>query len=234
MGFTDSSLFTGTIDFQDIPQGQESFWTQQISSITVQGNSVTLTPGSASFAAIDTGTTLIGGPSSVIAEIFAQIPGSAQGTGNLEGYFTYPCETQVQVTMSFGGQTWPISSSDFFLMQVSLTECVGAFFQLDVQGDGTPPWIVGDTFLKNVYSVFRFDPPAVGFATLSSTANALSGDINAPVPTPTLGSVQAQVTATSGGGTTRTVSGAAPRLDWRTAQNVFAATIVAAVATAVL
>jgi cathepsin D len=57
--------------------------------MTVQGNSVSLPTGTASYSAIDTGTTLVGGPSSAIAAIFAQIPGSAPGTGDFEGYFTY-------------------------------------------------------------------------------------------------------------------------------------------------
>ena len=40
-------------------------------------------------AAIDTGTTLIGGPSAAIAAIFAQIPGSIRGTGQSAGYWSY-------------------------------------------------------------------------------------------------------------------------------------------------
>ena len=49
-------------------------------------------------------------------------------------------------------------------MQVSESTCVGGFFALDTSGTSAPPWIVGDTFLKNVYSVFRASPPSVGFA----------------------------------------------------------------------
>lgn len=48
-----------------------------------------LPSGSASYAAIDTGTTLVGGPASEVAEMFAQIPGSQPGTGNFNGYYTY-------------------------------------------------------------------------------------------------------------------------------------------------
>ena len=55
----------------------------------MQGTSVSLPSGSGSYAAIDTGTTLIGGPSEYVAEIFAQIPGSTAGTGNFESYYTY-------------------------------------------------------------------------------------------------------------------------------------------------
>lgn len=55
----------------------------------VQGTSVTVPSGSSSYAAIDTGTTLVGGPSDVISEIYAQIPGSQAGTGNFQGYYMY-------------------------------------------------------------------------------------------------------------------------------------------------
>jgi len=196
MGFVNQSLYTGDIDFQNIPSGQESWWILPVTGMTVQGNSVTLPTGSESYSAIDTGTTLVGGPSSAIQAIFAQIPGSAPGTGNFENYFTYPCNTQVNVTMTFGGRSWPISPSDFKLTQVSDSQCVGAFFEMTT-GSNAPAWIVGDTFLKNVYSVFRFSPPSIGFATLSSTATS-QNDVNGVVPTPTIGSV-VLVSATSTG-----------------------------------
>lgn len=50
---------------------------------------MSLPSGSGSWAAIDTGTTLVGGPPSVIQNVYAQIPGSQAGTGNWEGYWTY-------------------------------------------------------------------------------------------------------------------------------------------------
>lgn len=57
-----------------------------------------------------------------------------------------------------------------------------AFFGLDI-GNGVVEWIVGDAFLKNVYTVFRQSPAAVGFAltgsggssTTTSTAGVKSG-----------------------------------------------------------
>ena len=89
LGFTNSSLYTGNIDFQNIPSGQESFWILPMTGMTVQGNSVALPTGTESYSAIDTGTTLVGGPSAAMQALFAQIPGSAPGTGDYEGYFTY-------------------------------------------------------------------------------------------------------------------------------------------------
>ena len=99
--------------------------------------------------------------------------------------------------MRFGDSSisWPISNADFLLMQVSRSTCVGGFFSLDTSGTSAPPWIVGDTFLKNVYAAFQYDPPAVGFAKLSPTALAMNGAV-APAPSATIGSVQAAVSAT--------------------------------------
>ena len=39
--------------------------------------------------AIDTGTTLIGGPSAVVSAFYAKIPGSQMGAGSLQGYYTF-------------------------------------------------------------------------------------------------------------------------------------------------
>lgn len=58
-------------------------------AMTVQGNSISLPSGSGSYAAIDTGTTLVAGPASGIAAIYAQIPGSSPGTGEWEGFYSY-------------------------------------------------------------------------------------------------------------------------------------------------
>jgi len=41
------------------------------------------------------------------------------------------------------------------------------FFGLDIN-NGIVDWIVGDAFLKNVYTVFRQSPAAVGFALTGS------------------------------------------------------------------
>lgn len=40
-------------------------------------------------AAIDTGTTLIGGPSDAVAAVYAAIPGSRKMTGSYAGYYEY-------------------------------------------------------------------------------------------------------------------------------------------------
>ncbi|KAH9931920.1 acid protease [Fomitopsis serialis] len=199
LGAVNTSLFTGEIDYQPIPSGQVGYWIQQISALTVNGAAVNVGTGSSAYAAIDTGTTLVGGPASVIASIYSKIPGAQAGTGQLEGYYTYPCSQDVTVTLKFGSSSiaWPIASDDFEFEAADQAgkTCIGAFFEVDNTGTTAPAWIVGDTFLKNVYSVFKYNPPSVGFAQLSAAALGMNG-ASAPAPSATIGSVQAAVSAT--------------------------------------
>jgi cathepsin D len=91
LGGTNSSLFTGDIDFVDFPSGtQPSFWLQTMKAITVNGKSVSLQGGDAELSAIDTGTTLIGGPTSDVKAVWAQVQGSQPvQTGDYAGFYTF-------------------------------------------------------------------------------------------------------------------------------------------------
>ncbi|KAI0691707.1 aspartic peptidase domain-containing protein, partial [Earliella scabrosa] len=197
IGAVDSSLFTGEIDYQPIPDGFAGYWIQEIAEITVNGEPVPLLAGTGSYGAIDTGTTLVTGPPSVIDALYAQIPNSQALTGDAEGFYQFPCATDVQVTMRFGASaiSWPISPVDFVVgTGLGPGMCIGGFIALSTAGTSAPSFIVGDTFLKNVYSVYRAQPPSVGFAVLSDAAAAMNVPLG-PVPTPTIGEVAATVAA---------------------------------------
>ncbi|KAI0335064.1 acid protease [Cubamyces sp. BRFM 1775] len=181
LGGTNSTLFTGDIEFIPLTTttGGPTFWMLEMSGATVQGKTVSIPTGDAALSAIDTGTTLIGGPSDAVRAIYEAIPGSAE-VPSMQGFFQYPCSTDVQVSLAFGGKSWPISSADMNLGRISASMCVGGIFDLSLGSDvsgggGNPVWVVGDTFLKNVYSVFRSNPAAVGFAQLSDAAGGSSG-----------------------------------------------------------
>jgi cathepsin D len=180
LGGTNTTLFSGDIDFLNL-QGTPSFWLLTLSELSVQSQTISL-GSSSQLAAIDTGTTLIGGPSEAVQNFYAAIPGSA-AVPQQQGFFSFPCSTTLNTTISFGGNTWSISSEDMNVGPVSQgsSDCLGGLFDLSMgsnipEGSGNPSWVVGDTFLKNVYTVFRgvasgsSDTPAIGFAQLSSVA----------------------------------------------------------------
>ena len=105
MGALNSSLYTGDVEYTDLVD-DGSYWmiamtgmniahhccqhfTYPITELTAQGSAVTIGSGSDAYAAIDTGTTLVGGPSDAIAAFYDLIPDSEVGTGNYEGYYLY-------------------------------------------------------------------------------------------------------------------------------------------------
>ncbi|KAG2365371.1 aspartic peptidase domain-containing protein [Suillus spraguei] len=193
LGGTNSSLYQGSIEYLSLA-GSPSYWLLNVNSLSVQGKTVSV--GSSSLAAIDTGTTLIAAPSAVTTDIWAAVPGSIALTGEYAGLYAFACSTSVTVTISFGGSAWTIDPADMNIGSVSSSVsgttsemCAGGIFDIGTSigsGSDVPTWVVGDTFLKNVYSVFRADPAAVGFAQLSGGAS-----------TTTTGSSTSSSTATS-------------------------------------
>lgn len=132
--------------------------------------------------AVDTGTTLIGGPQSIIESIYAAIPGSERMTGAYANYYQYPCTSTIDLKITFGSYEIEIGDADFNLGRYSSnTEmCTGAVYIQALSSSSPVSWIVGDTALKNVYSVYRFNPPAVGFAALPGTASSATGSTTIP------------------------------------------------------
>ena len=57
--------------------------------MTVQGKNVQITTGTTAVSAIDTGTTLIAGPTQDVRSIWAAVPGSQALSGNMEGYYGF-------------------------------------------------------------------------------------------------------------------------------------------------
>ncbi|KAJ9100506.1 hypothetical protein QFC21_003545 [Naganishia friedmannii] len=167
-GELDSSVYTGDVTYVSVADNKQAYWNIPVAGITSQGTAVGL--GSSVNAAIDTGTTLIGGPSSIVAAIYAGIPGSQAMTGSYAGYYEYPCSTKISLKMTFGTFTVEITEADFNIgsFGVDGTMCIGGVYVQSLSSTSAIQWIVGDTMLKNVYSVYRYSPAAVGFAKLAS------------------------------------------------------------------
>ncbi|KAH8914448.1 acid protease [Atractiella rhizophila] len=167
MGLINTTLYEGAIDWVDIPDNLESYWVVPLERMAINGTN--LTAVKSTNVAIHTGTTLVGGPAAAIQALYSLIPGSAPATGEFEGYYSYPCNTTVHMSLTFGSRTYNITPDDFNLGPYTSsdeTRCLGSFFTLDF-GKSIITWVIGATFLKNVYSVYQYDPPAVGFAPLA-------------------------------------------------------------------
>lgn len=152
-------------------------WLIHLDSIKLNGKTLAMPRSKLdSIAAIDSGTTSIIGPDSVVEAYHAQIPGAqrweAEDTYGLV-VWSIPCDTDAKVSLGFGGKDWQISASD--LTEKSTVKgkehyclsTIQAFGTLN-DGGGYPGWLVGVTFLKNVFAVFDGGdgklPSRIGFA----------------------------------------------------------------------
>lgn len=98
--------------------------------------------GSSVNAAIDTGTTLIGGPASIVAAFYAKIPRSRKMTGSYANYYEYPCTTSVQMVLEFGGFEIEITDQDFNLGRFGSDSayCTGGVYVQTLSSDAPIQW----------------------------------------------------------------------------------------------
>ncbi|KAH8799214.1 aspartic peptidase domain-containing protein [Flagelloscypha sp. PMI_526] len=181
LGGVNETVYTGDIEFLNLtklwPTAPEGFWQLNLSAISISNQSIDTTPGN-QLAVIDTGTSFIGGPTVEVTTFWSFVPGSEALSYPNEGFWEYPCSTELDVGLTFaGGRQWKISDEDMVLQRFEAyydepAMCAGSFFDLGATAGpftdfGNVSWIIGGTFLKNVYSVFRENPPSVGFAELN-------------------------------------------------------------------
>ncbi|KAH7927613.1 acid protease [Leucogyrophana mollusca] len=177
LGAYDPALCTGLIYYNYLTVTENpSKWTLPLAGILVDGKLVIAAGDTTIPAVIDSGTVYIYGPRSSIEEIYQAIPGSTPDL-DTPGSWLYPCDTNVNIGISFadGVKWWPISATDFLADYVTSTMCRGAFMVTPQEVEALHPWTFGVAFMKNVYTVFKYYPPEIGFAELSATALAGSG-----------------------------------------------------------
>lgn len=172
LGELDADQYSGDINYVPLT-GQEGYWTIPLTGVSVNGNQGSVSSGS-NAAAIDTGTTLIIAPPSLARQIYSQIPNSrslGSQFSSSSGSYAIPCSSNVNIALTFGGQQYSINSADMNAGAVDRTGqyCLGGILGASL-GSGAPAFIVGDVFLKNVFSVYRYSPAAVGFASLKGAA----------------------------------------------------------------
>lgn len=159
--------YVGEINYVPLSKNR-TYWLVPLESLTVQGTVIDM--GRPDIA-IDTGTSLIGGPEKDLKTIFAAVhDAKLVEDGNFKGYWTIPCATKLELSVQFGTISYPIDPLDTNLGKMNSGDrCLTSFFTINKSSSGRniPEWIFGVAFLKNVYSVFRASPPAIGFAQLS-------------------------------------------------------------------
>lgn len=155
VGFFDSSSYTGTLQNVSIVQtsGQWLYFMTNFAGFTVGGTKV---PG-CSFGQcqgiVDTGTSLLIGPTDVAQALINAI--NYNGGCDTSGL---PTVNLVYTLVDGSSASFPMSPQDYVIN-------VEGDCQLGIAADdGLPFWIFGDTFLRTVYAAFDLDQKTIGFA----------------------------------------------------------------------
>lgn len=151
IGGVDDSKFKGDINYT--PNKNGGSWEIVVDDIFVDSKPCKFSGKS---AIIDTGTSYALMPPSDAKTLHGLIPGSSSSG---EAY-TVPCDASSVVEVSFSQVKYTISPRDYVGKKSSGNTCASNI--IGHQPFGPDQWILGDIFLKNVYSVFDFDKNRIG------------------------------------------------------------------------
>jgi hypothetical protein len=153
-GGYDDSYFTGSITYHSLYLDQGNYYTIQWDGVSVGSSSINPQCGALGcLAIVDSGTSLIVGPTTVVSNILSQlnINSNCQGVNNLP-----------DITFTIGNNNYAIPSSIYVLREENVfgnTVC-----EAGLQGSSGSNWIWGDVFIRAWYSIFDHSALKVGFA----------------------------------------------------------------------
>ncbi|XP_052671549.1 cathepsin E isoform X1 [Harpia harpyja] len=159
-GGFDPSRFTGTLNW--VPVTQPGYWQIQLDNIQLDGT-VAFCENSCQ-AIVDTGTSLITGPTKDIKELQSYI-----GATPVDGEYAVECSNlnvMPDVTFTINGLPYTLSAQAYTLMEYSdnMAFCTSGFQGMDIAPPAGPLWILGDVFIRQFYSVFDRGNNRVGLA----------------------------------------------------------------------
>jgi len=152
-GGYDDTKFEGDLSWVSLSDA--TYW-----RINTDGVKIGLFSSGPSDAIVDSGTSLITGPSKDILAIALEI--GAKPT--ITGQYTIDCEKVddiPEITWTIDGKDYPVPGKDL-VISASGT-CLFAMMGMDFPKPG-PQWILGDVFMRKYYTVFDYEEERVGFA----------------------------------------------------------------------
>uniref|UniRef100_A0A8D2J3S2 cathepsin E n=1 Tax=Varanus komodoensis TaxID=61221 RepID=A0A8D2J3S2_VARKO len=159
-GGYDHSHFSGNLNW--IPVTKQGYWQIQLDNIQVGGEIAFCAEGCQ--AIVDTGTSLITGPTEDIKQMQQLI-----GAQPIDGEYVVDCNNLNEmplVTFTINGIPYTLMPQAYTLSENSdgMLLCSSGFQGLDMQPPVGPLWILGDVFIGQYYSVFDRGNNRVGLA----------------------------------------------------------------------
>jgi len=155
LGGTNPQYYTG--DFQYVPLKAQTYWEITMDSLKVGDT----TFGEGNNAIVDSGTSLLTGPSDSVKAIAKAIGAKPL----VAGEYVVSCDATNLPDFDFtlNGQVYTLTSADYLIPDGDM--CLLGMMGLDVPRPSGPLWILGDLFMRKYYTVFDVENARVGFAT---------------------------------------------------------------------
>jgi len=119
------------------------------------------TIGSTKKAIVDSGTSLLAGPSADV-KAMAAAAGAKSIAGGKE--FTIDCDAAApDLVFNIGGKPYTLTAKDYILNVQG--QCLFAMSGIDIPAPNGPLWILGDVFMRKYYVKFDHAGKQIGIAT---------------------------------------------------------------------
>jgi len=158
LGGTDPNHYQGSLFW--VPLVSETYWEVKLDSLRLGGKNVSAAP----YAVLDTGTSILAGPSAEVAAI-AKSVGAVPFPLNPKEY-TIDCNKVPSLpilSVGLGGRVFNLTGSDY-VINVEDTTCLFGMLGIDIPAPRGPLWIMGDIFLRKYYVAFDLGQNRVGIA----------------------------------------------------------------------
>ncbi|XP_032898107.1 cathepsin E-like [Amblyraja radiata] len=161
-GGFDISHFTGELHW--VPVTHQGYWQIRLDGVEV-GGALVLCEGGCK-AIVDTGTSLLTGPTSSIAVIQDRIGAATSGDGTA----AVDCnrlDAMPDITFIIGGVKYVLPPEAYVLQEAAewgQMFCTSGFQGMDIPPPAGPLWILGDVFIGHYYAVFDRGNNKVGLA----------------------------------------------------------------------
>jgi len=155
LGGTDPAHYTG--DLQRVPLLAETYWEVALDAIAVGD----LRPSKTKRAIVDSGTSLLAGPTDEVRAI-AKAVGAVP---LIAGEYMIDCAklgSAPDLAFVLGGRSYALKPSDYVIQQQGV--CLFAMMGINIPAPNGPLWILGDVFMRKYYTVFNWGDRSLQFA----------------------------------------------------------------------
>jgi len=158
LGGIDPAHYTGTLAY--VPLSSATYWEVALDDVTLGGASVSNTKK----AVLDTGTSLLAGPSTEVSALAAKVG----ATPFVNGEYTIDCSiisSLPDIAFVLNNVPYTLTGAQYTLNVEGV--CLFAFVGIDIPAPAGPLWILGDVFIRQYYTVFDYSHQKLGFAPMA-------------------------------------------------------------------